>query len=44
MELIIGYCQGLYQKRNVRIQVIEKAVKPILGKHLGELCQNTHSH
>ncbi len=28
----------------VRIQVIQKAVKPMLCKHLGELWQNPHSH
>jgi hypothetical protein len=28
----------------VRIQVIQKAVNPLLCKHLGELWTNAHSH
>ncbi len=28
----------------VRIQVIQKAVKTLLRKHLGELWTNAHSH
>ncbi|MFM7384613.1 MAG: BrnT family toxin [Microcystaceae cyanobacterium] len=32
------------QREIVRIQVIQKAVKPILCKHLGKLWQNNHSH
>ncbi len=30
--------------RIVRIQVIQKAVNPLLCKHLGELWTNAHSH
>ncbi|TRT84551.1 MAG: hypothetical protein EWV63_15045 [Microcystis aeruginosa Ma_OC_H_19870700_S124] len=29
---------------DVRIQVIQKTVKLMLCKHLGELCPNPHSH
>ncbi|MCE2667658.1 MAG: hypothetical protein ACK4YL_15875 [Microcystis sp.] len=29
---------------DVRIQAIQKAVKLMLCKHLGELCPNPHSH
>jgi hypothetical protein len=34
----------LLERISVRIQVIQKAVNPLLCKHLGELWTNAHSH